>query len=338
MTSEHEAKIRAIPRENLNSGVVGVEIPKLGEPIKGKVRDIWTVGEGAFRRRVMVTTDRLSAFDKIICAIPGKGKVLNLLSSFWFNETKDIVANHLIDIPHPNVIIAREAVATLPVEVVLRRYMAESSSSTSVWYNYNNLGKNSVYGISFPDGLRANQELPMGTIITPTTKAERGHDQELTDEQARLEVDSMLGKGFWDRTKEAALALFERGREHCMRKGLILADTKYEFGIDENGNLMLIDELHTPDSSRFWLADTYQERFERGEAPQNFDKEIIRKWLSDHGFRGDGPIPVVDRMVIDKVAQAYAIPYRMLTGSELPDYPTSSPQAISNAVLSCFSK
>ena len=164
------------PSQNFSRGLMSVEIPKLGAPIKGKVRDCWVINKDGVDYRIMVTTDRQSAYDRLICTVPGKGQVLNLLSAFWFDLTKDIVPNHVVEVPHPNVLIAKEAKDTLPVEIVLRRYMAKSSTSTSVYHNYFDLGRREIYGIKFPDGLQSNQEFPMGTILTPTTKAESGHD------------------------------------------------------------------------------------------------------------------------------------------------------------------
>lgn len=304
--------------ENFTRGLFQVEIPELGAPIRGKVRDNWIIKEGDSELRFMVTTDRQSAYDKHICTISGKGQVLNLLSAFWFEKTQDIVPNHMVSVPHLNVLIARQAKATLPVEIVLRRYMAKSSSSTSVYHNYADKERREIYGIKFPEGLRPNEEFPMGTILTPTTKAEAGHDQELTDAQACEIVDGKLGDGVWKMAKTAALAVFERARLHCLDKGLILVDTKYEFGLDKNGRLMLIDELHTPDSSRFWLAETYKERFRERETPDTFDKEILRRWLAEKGFTGEGPVPRVDPEIINKMAQAYSVPYKMITGKDLP--------------------
>lgn len=306
------------PEENFSRGLFQVELLQLGEPIKGKVRDSWIFDKGGSQFRILVTTDRQSAFDRVICTVPGKGQVLNLTSAFWFKNTKDIIPNHVVDVLHPNVLVAKQAVATLPVEVVVRRHMAQSSTSTSVFHNYVDKGRREIYGIEFPEGLQPNQEFPMGTIVTPTTKASAGHDEELTDRQAKEIVDSKLGKGIWDQAKEAALAIFEKARLYCLEKGLILADTKYEFGIDEDGKLMLIDEIHTPDSSRFWLAETYEQRLAEGKNPDTFDKEILRRWLAEKGFKGDGPIPRVDSKVIEQMSEAYGVPYKMITGKDLP--------------------
>lgn len=315
-----------LPGENFSAGLLTVEdLPGFGPSTsRGKVRDIWVVDTKHGQVRVMVTTDRTSAYDRLVCTVPGKGQVLNKLSEFWFDQTKDIVPNHLLSVPHPNVMIAREAEAMLPVEVVLRRYMAKSSTSTSVYHNYIEGGRRRIYGIDFPEGLRANQEFPMGTILTPTTKAETGHDLELVDEQAQEIVDSKLGEGTWRKTKTAALAVFERAYAYHKEHGLILVDTKYEFGVDADGRIMLIDEIHTPDSSRFWLASSYEERMGKGENPESFDKEILRRWLADQGFKGEGRVPEVDPAIIQKMSEAYQEPYQMVTGQGLPARDTDS--------------
>lgn len=323
------------PTENFSRGLVGVDIPELGPKIEGKVRDIWVVG----RRRIMVTTDRTSAYDHLICTIPDKGSVLNSLSEYWFNRTKDIVSNHSRALPHPNVLIATQAEVRLPVEVVLRNYMAKSSTSTSVYYNYTDLGRRNIYGLDFPDGLVANQKFPMGTILTPTTKADEGHDLELTDEEARDIVDKELGSGMWEKTKKVSGRLFASAYEHYSDCGLILADTKYEFGIDKDGRLMLIDEIHTSDSSRFWLLSTYRERVESGQDPESFDKEILRKYLAEQGFTGkkDQQIPAVSSSTQDQLTNAYKTLFSMVTGQKLPTDP-SNPDQIRAAVLKYLDK
>lgn len=322
------------PRENFSKGLYRVEIPELGEPIEGKVRDSWIFkDEHGKYRRVLVTTDRQSAFDSIICTVPGKGQVLNLISAFWFENTKDIVPNHMIAVPHPNVLIAKQAVAILPVEVVVRRYMAKSSTSTSIYHNYAERGRRKIYGIKFQDGLKANQEFPMGTIITPTTKSSSGHDEELTDEEASEIAGNKLGPGIWAQARTAAVQLFEKASAVSLWNGLILVDTKYEFGMDEDGKLMLIDEVHTPDSSRFWLAETYQQKFSKGETPDTFDKEILRRWLAEKGFKGEGPIPKVDPKIISQMSEAYEVPYRMITGNKLPSQSGNVAEQVRGAVM-----
>lgn len=324
-------EILGAPAENFTGGLLTIDIPELGSKTQGKVRDIYRVDSSL----VMITTDRQSAYDRMVCTVPGKGQVLNLLSAFWFRETRGIFPNHLVAVPHPNVMIVREAEETLPVEVVLRRYVARSSTSTSIYYNYFELGRRKIYGIKFLDGLRSNQELP-GTILTPTTKSKEGHDEELTDKNAQEIVDGKFGRGTWTKTKTAAFALFEKARSHHRERNLILVDTKYEIGIAD-GELMLIDELHTSDSSRLWKADTYQERFERGEDPETFDKEILRRWLAQQAefARGKGKVPRVSPEVIEQMAAAYRAPYEMITGQQLLEN-SSDPAQIRQAVLNYF--
>lgn len=329
--------IPEVPPENFARGLLTVDIPELGVPKEsGKVRDNYIVEKDGEKFRIMITTDRTSAYDKLICTVPGKGQVLNLISAFWFGKTRDIVPNHMLSFPHPNVLIAHQAEATLPVELIFRRYMARSSTSTSVYHNYANLGRREIYGIKFPDGLEANQEFPMGTVSTPTTKAESGqHDIELTDEEAGDLVDKKLGSGMWAKAKAAGLALFEHGLDYHKQKGLIIADTKFEFGLDKNGELMLIDEVFTPDSSRFWLVNTYGQRFREGKNPDSFDKEILRRWLAENGFTGEGPVPIIPQEIIDQMADAYRVPYEMTTNRRLPKEPTD-PHLIRQVVLGYF--
>ncbi len=308
--------IDGAPAGNFGGGLYEVLLPELGERKKGKVRDAYVVGG----KRVMITTDRQSAFNAMIGTIPDKGKVLNLISAYWFGETSDIVPNHVIAVPHPNVLVARQ-VQRLGVEVVLRDYMAKSSSSTSVYRNYTEGGRRQIYGIRFPEGLKANERFPMGTIITPTTKSE--DDEELTDQQARNIVDSASKNGTWEEVKRSAQAVFARGREQYGQKGLILADTKLEFGVDENGDLVLIDEILTPDSSRFWQASTYQALFEEGKDPETFDKELLRKWLADRGFKGRGEVPELDDAIRNQMKEVYISLYERATGALLPNTPST---------------
>lgn len=316
-------------RGNSERGISSISIPEFGDPhLVGKIRDNWTVETGHSRYRILATSDRVSAFDRVVGTIPGKGRILNLLSEFWFEKTKDIIPNHMISVPHPNIMIAKEAKETLPVEIIVRGYMARSSTSTSVFKNYEQ-GRREIYGILFPDGLKPNQELPMGAIITPTTKAEKGqHDKELNDREALEVVDGQLEDGVWEKAKNAALDVFERASAICLEKGLILADTKFEFGLNEDGYLMLIDELLTPDSSRFWLAKSYDEGFQKGENPETFDKELLRRWLAEKGFKGEGDIPQIDPDIVSGMAEAYAIPFRMLAGRNLPEEDTRTTQYI----------
>ncbi|HIC87826.1 MAG TPA: phosphoribosylaminoimidazolesuccinocarboxamide synthase [Anaerolineae bacterium] len=272
--------------------------------VQGKVRDIF-LRNG---QRILVTTDRVSAFDRVLGVIPFKGQVLNQLSAWWCRQTEDIVANHVLSIPDPNVTVARD-VPTLPVEVIVRGYIT-GVTQTSLWYLYER-GERRPYGILLPDGLRKNDPLP-APVITPTTKAAGGmHDERLTREE--LLARGLVSPALWEKIEVAALALFTRGQELAARVGLILVDTKYEFGVAD-GEPILIDELHTPDSSRYWMAATYEERRAQGEEPENFDKEFLRRWFADQGYRGDGEPPPMPPEFIAQVAQRYIAAYEWLTG------------------------
>lgn len=299
--------------ENFSQGLSGVEIPELGSKIEGKVRDNWIVDD----ERIMVTTDRLSAYDRLICTIPKKGQVLNQLSGFWFEKTKSIIPNHLVATPHPNVMIAKQAEVTIPIEVVFRRYMAKSATSTSIYHNYFDQGRRFIYGIEFPKGLIPNCEFPIGTILTPTTKASFGHDLELTEAEAQEIADNVGSNGIWDQIKAKGKQLFDFAYDYHLNCGLILADTKFEFGLDSCGRLMLIDELFTPDSSRLWKADSYKKRIAQGFEPEIFDKDIVRKYLADKGFTGEGEIPTIPLEIINQTSLAYQVPYQMITRQKL---------------------
>ncbi len=280
--------------------LAGVDLPELGRKTEGKVRDIYVVGG----RRVLITTDRVSAFDRVVGQIPFKGQVLNQLSAWWFEQTSDIVANHVVAVPDPNVTIAAEA-ETLPVEVIVRGYLT-GVTKTSLWYLYSQ-GERRPYGIPLPDGMRQHDPLPT-PLITPTTKATGGaHDEQLTRDQ--IVNGGLVAEPLWSQVEAVALALFKRGQEIARRAGLILVDTKYEFGLVD-GRLALIDEIHTPDSSRFWLADSY----EPGREPANLDKEYLRVWFVGQGYRGDGAPPVIPPDVVTHVASRYIEAYERLTG------------------------
>ncbi len=276
------------------------------EKHSGKVRDWYVLDDSS---RLMVTTDRISAFDRVLSAVPWKGQVLNELSAWWNEKTQDIAPNHLISVPDPNVSIVREA-KPLSVEVIVRGYIT-GVTSTALWRRYSE-GERSIYGYRFPEGLRKNQRLP-SPIITPTTKAEAGqHDERLTCEE-------VVGKGYvqaktWNRVADMALGLFARGTEIAAKAGLILVDTKYEFGIGADGTILLIDEVHTPDSSRFWKLGSYAGRFDRGEEPELFDKEFVRMRYEELGYRGDGAVPALPDTVWADTGILYQTAYELLTG------------------------
>jgi phosphoribosylaminoimidazole-succinocarboxamide synthase len=265
-------------------------------------------------RRLFVTTDRLSAFDRIISGVAYKGQVLNQLSWWWFQHTTDIVANHAISTPDPNVLIARSA-EPLTVEVVVRGYIT-GVTDTALWTRYA-AGERTIYGHRFDDGLAKNTPLPE-PIVTPTTKAaDGGHDQPLSsaDVVAGGHVDADL----WRRVESAAIELFRRGTERGQHAGLILADTKFEFGVASDGELLLIDEVLTPDSSRWWLADTYDDRIAAQDEPESLDKEVVRRALAASGYSGSGPVPELDDQSWNEVWAAtsarYIDAFERLTGT-----------------------
>lgn len=276
----------------------------LGTRIQGKVRDIYLKDN----QRILITTDRISAFDRVLGFIPYKGQVLNQLSEFWFENTREIVTNHLISTPHPNIAIVKDA-KPYPVEMVVRGYIT-GVTSTAIWYWYER-GDRHIYGIKFKDGLIKNQKLP-APILTPTTKADKGsHDEKLTHEE--ILKKKLISPEILKQMEQTALKLYKRGNDICRRRGLILVDTKYEFG-DYKGELVLIDEIHTPDSSRFWVAKSYKEKFARGEEPENYDKEFFRKWYVARGYRGEGKPPRMTKYLQMKTAERYISIYEKITG------------------------
>jgi phosphoribosylaminoimidazole-succinocarboxamide synthase len=281
-------------------------IPELPNHYAGKVRDNYDLPDG---RRIIIATDRLSAFDRIIAAIPLKGQVLTQIARFWFDRTRDICPNHVIEYPDPNVLVCHR-LAIMPVEVVVRDYLT-GTTATSIWPMYK-AGQREIYGIRFPDGLRENQKLP-ATIITPTTKAfDGGHDEPLTAEQ--IVARDLLTPGQWQTVSQRALALFARGREMAHERGLILVDTKYEFGFDPAGDIVLADEIHTPDSSRYWLAESYQRRFAAGEPPESLDKDFVRRWVSARCDPYRDPIPEIPREIVAEAARLYVEVFEAITG------------------------
>jgi phosphoribosylaminoimidazole-succinocarboxamide synthase len=287
----------------------------LPDRTSGKVRDWYDLPDG---NRLFVTTDRLSAFDRILARVPYKGQVLNQLTNWWFDQTADIIPNHKISVPDPNAVVATVAEPIL-VEVVVRGFIT-GVTTTALWYRYS-LGERDIYGYHFPDGLQKNSALPE-PIITPTTKGVAGaHDERLTC--AEVTEKGLLDSIIWERVQEAALAIFKRGQELARKASLILVDTKYEFGLAPDGSVLLIDEVHTPDSSRFWKADTYESRFARGEEPENFDKEFVRIAYAEKGYRGDGETPQLPTDLWVAASQRYITIYEMLTGEtfEPGEYP-----------------
>ena len=289
----------------------------------GKVRDWYPLPGG---RRLLVTTDRLSAFDRVLAAVPYKGQVLNQLAAWWFEQTAGIIPNHALSAPDPNALVAQE-VEAFSVEVIVRGYIT-GVTSTALWYRYS-LGEREIYGYTFPEGLQKNQALPR-PIITPTTKGgPTGHDERLTC--AEVVDRGFLDRQTWDEVQAAALAIFERGQEVAQAAGLILVDTKYEFGRAPDGRVTLIDEVHTPDSSRFWKGSSYQALFEAGQEPENFDKEFVRMAYAAQGYRGDGQPPEMPLNLWVAASLRYITIYEMLTGQKFAPgaYPVE-PRLIAN--------
>lgn len=281
-------------------------IPELPNHYKGKVRENYDLPDG---RRIIIATDRLSAFDVILTAIPLKGELLTQTARYWFEETADICPNHVLDYPDPNVVVGTR-LDILPVEIVVRDYLA-GTTSTSVLTKYKN-GERDMYGIRLPDGLRDNEKLPQA-IITPTSKAlDGGHDEPLTRDD--ILTRGLLSEEQWDTVSRYALALFARGKALAAKRGLILVDTKYEFGTNKDGSIILADEIHTPDSSRYWLAESYKQRFEAGERPQSFDKDFIRAWVTARCDPYKDRIPKIPAELIEQTSRVYTQAYETITG------------------------
>lgn len=288
-------------------------IAELPNPYFGKVRDCYDLPaspefpEGA---RILISSDRISAFDRILAAIPGKGQVLTQVARFWFDHTADICGNHVLAYPDPNVVIGKK-LTILPVEIVVRGYLA-GTTGTSILTLYKR-GERVMYGHTLPDGLRDNQALPQ-PIITPTSKAfDGGHDEPLTP--AEIVSQGLLTQAQWDEVSAKALALFARGQKMAAERGLILVDTKYEFGTDAAGNILLADEIHTPDSSRYWIADGYAAAFASGGRPPSFDKDVIRSWVAERCDPYKDAIPEIPPEMIARTAQVYADAFAAITGA-----------------------
>jgi phosphoribosylaminoimidazole-succinocarboxamide synthase len=275
-----------------------------GKKYQGKVRDTYDLGD----KLLLITTDRQSAFDRLLASVPFKGQVLNLTSAWWFEQTESIVPNHVIAIPDPNAVIAKKC-RVLPIEFVVRGYIS-GSTSTSLWTQYQK-GVRHYCGVSFPDGLKKNQQL-VEPVLTPTTK-ETEHDRPISP--AEMIAEGWLTQAEWDEASSKALALFQFGTKLAAKHGLILVDTKYEFGRDVDGNIILIDEIHTPDSSRYWLANSYEARIAEGKEPENIDKEFLRLWFAEHcDPYKDEILPKAPDELIVTLSSRYIQLYEMITG------------------------
>jgi phosphoribosylaminoimidazole-succinocarboxamide synthase len=298
-----------------------MKLPNQTNFYKGKVRDVYTIAD---KYMVMVVSDRISAFDVVLPQpIPYKGQVLTQLARWWFDRTADICPNHVLAYPDPNVVIGKH-VTILPVEVVVRGYLA-GTTSTSVLTQYK-AGVRHMYGHTLPDGLRDNQVLP-AAIITPTSKAfDGGHDAPLTADE--IVSQGLLTAAQWAEVSAKALALFARGQKMAAERGLILVDTKYEFGLDAEGQILIADEIHTPDSSRYWIASGYQAAFEAGTRPPSFDKDVIRSWVGARCDPYKDPIPEIPAEMIEKTSRVYIDAYEQITGETfVPDLSGETPLA-----------
>ncbi|THD81552.1 phosphoribosylaminoimidazolesuccinocarboxamide synthase [Aliigemmobacter aestuarii] len=299
-------------------------IPELPNPYFGKVRDCYDLPPDADHpegRRILISSDRISAFDRILASIPFKGQVLTQVARFWFDRTADICANHVLDYPDPNVVIGKR-LTILPVEIVVRGYLA-GTTGTSILTLYRK-GQRQMYGHTLPEGLRDNQALPQ-PIITPTSKAfDGGHDEPLT--AAEIVGQGLLTQAQWDEVSAKALALFARGQKMAAERGLILVDTKYEFGTDLAGNILIADEIHTPDSSRYWLADGYEAALRDGTRPPSFDKDVIRAWVAARCDPYSDPIPEIPAEMIERTSRVYIDAYEAITGQAfVPDLGGATP-------------
>ncbi len=293
-------------RQLLDNCLSGAHFPELPDFQRGKVRDSYDLADG---RRIMIATDRQSAFDQVLAEVPYKGQVLNQTARFWFDHTADICPNHVIDYPDPNVVVGRK-LAMLPIEMVVRDYLT-GSTGTSIWPMYER-GERLLYGHRLPEGMAKNRKLPE-TLLTPTTKADQGgHDMPITKEE--IIEGRLLGPEQWEQLAALSLVLFARGREIAAANGLILVDTKYEFGLDDAGVLTLADEAHTPDSSRYWVADSYRGRIEAGEEPESLDKEFLRLWISARCDPYKDPIPEIPPETLIEFSGKYVRLYETVTG------------------------
>lgn len=304
-------------------------IAELPNPYYGKVRDCYDLPDG---NRILISSDRISAFDRILAAIPFKGQVLTQTARFWFDHTADICANHVVSYPDANVVIGKR-LTILPVEIVVRGYLA-GTTGTSVLTLYKK-GQRAMYGHTLPDGLRDNQALP-APIITPTSKAfDGGHDEPLTAQE--IVSQGLLTAAQWDEVSAKALALFARGSKMAAERGLILVDTKYEFGTDAAGNILIADEIHTPDSSRYWLASGYEAALENGSRPPSFDKDVIRSWVAARCDPYIDDIPEIPAEMIAATSKTYIDAYEAITGETfIPDTSGETPLARVRANLAPY--
>ncbi|MCL1947270.1 MAG: phosphoribosylaminoimidazolesuccinocarboxamide synthase [Chitinivibrionia bacterium] len=291
---------------NLNNCLNSTEFLAIKNRKAGKVRDQFDLGD----KLLLITTDRQSAFDRILAQVPFKGQVLNQVSAWWFEQTKDIVKNHVISIPDPNATLAKKC-KVFPIEFVMRGYLT-GSTSTSAWTQYKD-GKRNICGNILPDGMLKNQKFEKN-ILTPTTKDDE-HDENISAKE--IVEQGIIPADKWEKLSKISFALFERGQQIASQHGLILVDTKYEFGEDANGEITLIDEIHTPDSSRYWLLDKYDENFAQGKDPENIDKEFLRLWFRDNcDPYKDKVLPKAPDELVAELSRRYILLYETITGKE----------------------
>ncbi len=302
-TEHYKARIKS----EINNTLTETNL-QAGDKRTGKVRDQYDLGD----KIALITTDRQSAFDRVLASIPFKGQVLNLTSAWWFEQTKHIIDNQVIDIPDPNVTLAKKC-KVFPIEFVVRGYIT-GSTSTSLWTVYNN-GSRDYCGNALEEGLVKNQKLD-ANMLTPTTK-EVDHDRPISPED--IVKEGWMNQEDWDYCSGKALELFSFGQEKAAANGMILVDTKYEMGRDSDGNIVLIDEIHTPDSSRYWIAETYDERMNAGKEPQNIDKEFLRLWFMDNcDPYNDEVLPEAPNELVTELSSRYIYLYETITGGLFP--------------------
>ena len=301
MAKATESTIRAALAHPLER----TDFPSLGKKYEGKVRDNYT----ADGRRTIVVTDRISAFDRVLGTLPLKGQLLNHVAAWWFEETKQIAPNHVLSVPDPSVLVAEEC-TPLPVEMIVRAYLT-GSTSTSIWVHYQK-GARTFCGHPLPEGMKKHQKLPE-PILTPSTKAAHG-DHDVSASRDEILALTKMPAAEFDQAADMAMRLFAFGQRVCKERGLILVDTKYEFGKTKDGRIVVIDEIHTPDSSRFWFEGTYESRLKAEQDPESFDKEYVRRWLVSQGFSGDGPIPQIPDEVRVEATRRYLHAVETITG------------------------
>ena len=301
---------KEIIKNQIGKTLTGTDL-QLGKKCKGKVRDVYEDKGKVF----LISTDRQSAFDRNLAQIPFKGQVLTQTSAFWFEQTKDIIQNHIIDVPDPNVVVGKK-LKVFPVEMVIRGYLT-GVTDTAAWTAYAK-GERMFCGNTLPEGMVKNQKFPE-PIITPTTKDEK-HDEKISAEE--IVEQELMTQEQWDYIADKTKKIFQRGQEIASKNGLILVDTKYEFGHDDEGNIYLIDEIHTPDSSRFWLKDSYENRFNERKEPENIDKEFLRLWFKENcDPYKDEVLPNAPEELIIELPKKYIQLFEMITGQQFKPEP-----------------